>query len=127
MPHIVVEYTNNLKDETDISQLLKSLHGVLIDRSSIFPIGGIRSRAIELQTYYVADGTVEDAYVHVTFKIFSGRSKEVKEETCKALFEVVTDHFSDIFDRRSLALSMELVELNETGSFIINNIHQRYK
>lgn len=127
MPHIIVEYTNNLKDETDISLLLQSLNNVLIARSPVFPIGGIRSRAIELHDYCVADGTVDDAFVHVTFKIGAGRTKEVKDEASQALFEVVTEHFSEIFNNRSLALSLELVEFSEAGTYKKNNIHKRYQ
>lgn len=127
MPHIIVEYSDNLKGETNISLLLKSLNEVLIARSPSFPIGGIRSRAIELHDYCVADGTEDDAFVHVTFKIGAGRSKEVKEETCQAMFDVVTKHFSEIFNKRSLALSLELYEFSEAGTYKKNNIHKRYQ
>ena len=127
MPHIIVEYTDNLSGQTNISQLLKSLNEVLIARSPNFPIGGIRSRAIELQDYCVADCTEDDAFVHVTFKIGAGRSNEVKEETCQALFDVVTDHFSGIFNKRTLALSLELFEFSEAGTYKKNNIHKRYQ
>jgi 5-carboxymethyl-2-hydroxymuconate isomerase len=127
MPHIIVEYTDNLKEETNISLLLKSLNEVLIARSPTFPIGGIRSRAIELHDYCVADGTENDAFVHVTFKIGAGRSNEVKEETCQAMFDVVTEHFSEIFNKRSLALSLELFEFSEAGTYKKNNIHNRYQ
>ncbi|WP_208324105.1 5-carboxymethyl-2-hydroxymuconate Delta-isomerase [Paenisporosarcina antarctica] len=127
IPHITVEYTDNLKEETNISLLLKSLNEVLIARSPTFPIGGIRSRAIELQHYYVADGSQDDAFVHVTLKIGAGRSDEVKQETSQAMFDVITTHFSEVFNRRSLALSLELVEFSEAGTFKKNNIHKRFK
>lgn len=127
MPHIIVEYTDNLKPETDISLLLQSLNNVLIARSPVFPIGGIRSRAIELHDYCVADGTVDDAFVHITFKIGAGRSNEVKDEACQALFNVVIKHFEEIFSKRTLALSLELVEFSEAGTYKKNNIHKRYQ
>lgn len=127
MPHIIVEYTDNLKAETDIPLLLQSLNNVLIARSPVFPIGGIRSRAVELHDYCVADGTVDDAFVHVTFKIGAGRSNGVKDEVCRAMFDVVTTHFSEIFNKRSLALSLELVEFSESGTHKKNNIHRRYQ
>lgn len=127
MPHIIVEYTDNLKEETSMPQLLKSLNEVLVARPSLFPIGGIRSRAIELENYCVADGTQDDAFVHVTFKIGAGRSEEDKKETCQAMFDVVTSHYADVFDRRSMAISLELYEFSEAGTFKKNNIHKRYK
>ncbi len=127
MPHIIVEYTDNLRDEGNIPALLKNVNKVLIDRSHIFPIGGIRSRAIELQHYCVADGSEDDAFVHATLKIGAGRSSEDKKETCDALFQVITNHFAELFDKRYLALSMELVEFSEAGTYKQNNIHKRFK
>lgn len=69
MPHFIIEYTDNIKDEIQIDGLLRKVNDVLISYPSIFPIGGIRSRAIELKHYRVADGTEDDAFVHAILKI----------------------------------------------------------
>jgi 5-carboxymethyl-2-hydroxymuconate isomerase len=69
MPHFIVEYTDNIKDKADIPALLEKVHEVLIAHGDIFPVGGIRSRAIELHHYRVADGAEDDAFVHATLKI----------------------------------------------------------
>lgn len=69
MPHIIIEYTDNIKDEIQIDGLLRKVNDVLISYPSIFPIGGIRSRAIELKHYRVADGTEDDAFVHAILKL----------------------------------------------------------
>ena len=127
MPHFIVEYTDNIKKEADIPNLLKKVNDVLISRSNIFPIGGIRSRAIELHDYRVADGAEDDAFVHAILKIGEGRSAEHKKETCDELFEVIKDHFADLYNRRYLALSMELIEFSEEGTYKYNNTHKRFK
>ncbi|RNA66696.1 5-carboxymethyl-2-hydroxymuconate Delta-isomerase [Alteribacter keqinensis] len=128
MPHITVEYTDNLKEETDIHHLLGKINQVFVDRQDIFPVGGIRSRALPLSDYVVADGTHKnDAFVHVTVKIGAGRSEKDKTGTSEAVFEVVTDHFADVYERRYLALSLELVEFSEAGTMKKNNIHGRYR
>lgn len=127
MPHIIVEYTDNIRTEARIKELLKKLNNVLIAHGDIFPVGGIRSRAIELHDYQVADGTEDDAFVHTILKIGSGRSEHVKQTTCDELFETIKAHFAELFDKRYLALSMELVEFSEGGSYKHNNIHSRYK
>ncbi|MEB2299856.1 5-carboxymethyl-2-hydroxymuconate Delta-isomerase [Lysinibacillus xylanilyticus] len=127
MPHFIVEYTDNIKEEADIPKLLKKVNDVLISRSNLFPTGGIRSRAVELQDYRVADGAEDDAFVHAILKIGAGRSAENKKETCDELFEVIKDHFADLFTRRYLALSMELIEFSEEGTYKHNNIHKRFK
>ncbi|WP_323121357.1 5-carboxymethyl-2-hydroxymuconate Delta-isomerase [Burkholderia alba] len=127
MPHIVVEYTDNLKDDARIPVLLKTINDTLIAQGGVFPTGGIRSRAIELRDYRVADGAEDDAFVHVTLKIGAGRSDTAKKATCDALFDAIKAHFAELYARRYLALSMELTEFSEDGSYKHNNIHARYK
>ncbi len=48
MPHIIVEYTDNLGPGARIPALLKTINDTLIAQDGAFPIGGIRSRAFEL-------------------------------------------------------------------------------
>lgn len=97
MPHFIVEYTANLGEEADIRGLLEKVHRVLIKRRDSFPIGGIRSRAIRLDEYYVADGAEDDAFVHATLKIGAGRPEQVKKEVGAELFAVMKDHFAPLF------------------------------
>ena len=127
MPHFIIEYTSNIKNEANIAGLLKSINDVLISRNDIFPIGGIRSRAIELYDYRVADGSGDDAFVHATLKIGAGRSEADKRMVCDELFEVIKEHFKELFEKRYLALSMELIEFSEAGTYKHNNIHARFK
>lgn len=128
MPHLIYEYTDNLDPaEADIKGLLKKSNQVLIDQGGVFPIGGIRSRAIRLNDYCVADGTVDDAFVHATLKIGGGRSEEAKKKAGDELFKMIREHFAAIYQKRTLALSMEIVEFSEAGTWKQNNIHARYK
>lgn len=125
MPHIIVEYTDNIKSEANIPHLLEKLNEVLIERNQIYPVGGIRSRALELKDYRVADGREDDAFVHTTFKIGRGRTQEQKEETSQAMFSVIKAHFSPLLKKRYLALSFELVEFTHP-TLKENNIHNRF-
>ncbi len=127
MPHIVVEYTDNIRDDARIPALLKTLNDTLIAQGGAFPIGGIRSRALELHDYRVADGSEDDAFVHVTLKIGAGRDEAVKQAACDALFDALKAHFAELYARRYLALSMELIEFSEAGTYKHNNIHARYR
>ncbi|MFZ4452687.1 5-carboxymethyl-2-hydroxymuconate Delta-isomerase [Salibacterium aidingense] len=127
MPHFIVEYTDNLKEEGDLRGLLKKINDVLISRPDLFPIGGIRSRAIELNEYVIADDTEDDAFVHAQLKIGGGRSKEDKTMISEKIFETMETHFASLFEKRYLALSFELQEFGEGGTYKKNNIHPRYK
>ena len=56
MPHFIVEYTANLEAEGDLPGLLGKINQAMIHHGGVFPIGGIRSRAIRLDCYRMADG-----------------------------------------------------------------------
>ncbi len=127
MPHLIVEHTDNLAEEAAIPELLRKANAVLIAQNGVFPIGGIRSRAIRLTDYCVADGAADDAFVHLTLKIGAGRTAEQKQAAGDALFAMVTEHFAALFARRFLALSLEIQEFSEAGTWKQNNIHSRYK
>ena len=51
---------------------------------------------------------------------------EVFSDSCD-LFEMIKAHFAALYARRPLALSMEIVEFSEAGTWKHNNIHARYK
>lgn len=127
MPHIIVEYTDNIRSDARVPTLLKTINDVLIAQDGVFPIGGIRSRALALADYRMADGEEDYAFVHITLKIGAGRPEAAKKAACDALFEAVKAHFAELYARRYLALSMELVEFNEGGSYKHNNVHARFK
>lgn len=127
MPHFIIEYTDNIRDEANISLLLEKVNKILISKAPIFPIGGIRSRAIALQDYCIADGKEDYAFVHATLKIGAGRSEHDKQEVCHDIFNAMKDHFQIIYNNRLLALSLELYEFSEAGTLKLNNIHQHLK
>jgi hypothetical protein len=54
------------------------INATLIAQDGVFPTGGIRSRAIELCDYRIADGSADDAFVHATL-IGAGRSDQSRD------------------------------------------------
>ncbi len=127
MPHFIVEFTANLEAEGDIPSLLQKINDTLIAQEGVFPIGGIRSRAIRLDHYRMADGQADYAFVHAVLKIGAGRDERTKQRVGDALFDVVKRHFDALYEKRYLALSMELVEFSEAGTWKHNNVHARFK
>jgi 5-carboxymethyl-2-hydroxymuconate isomerase len=62
-------------------------------RHGHLPIGGIRSRAHWLDTWQMADGKHDYAFVHMTLKIGAGRSLESREAVGEMLFALIKTHF----------------------------------
>lgn len=127
MPHLIFEYTDNLGAEADIPGLLKKANETLIAQGGAFPVGGIRSRAVKLTEYRMADGAADYAFVHATLKIGAGRSAAVKNKAGDELFAMIKDHFAALHARRYLALSMEITEFDEGGTWKHNNVHARFR
>lgn len=126
MAHLIFEYTDNLpRGQADIPGLLRKANHVLLEQG-LFPPGGIRSRAVRLEDYCVAEGDHDDAFVHATVKIGAGRDPEAVRRTAAALFDMMKDHFQMLFQARTLALSLEMTEFSEAGTLKHNNIHARY-
>ena len=127
MAHFIVEYTRNITADADIPGLLRKANETLIAQGNIFPIGGIRSRSIELEHWCMADGAADYAFVHGTLKMGAGRPADVRRRVGDAVFEMMKAHFAALYARRYLALSMELYEFNEAGTWKHNNVHAKFR
>jgi len=127
MAHLIYEYTANLASEADIAGLLLKSNRALIAQSGLFPVGGIRSRAIRLDDWCMADGEADYGFVHATLKIGAGRNKGERQATGDAVFAVIMEHFAGLYSRRYLALSMELYEFDEAGTWKHNNVHAKFR
>lgn len=90
MPHIIVEYCETLA-RMDVPKLVSDLHADLATRESVSE-NLITSRAIPVK--YVVVGTREepDKMIHITLKLFAGRSAELRQEMAKGLQEIARKH-----------------------------------
>ncbi|MEG6191843.1 5-carboxymethyl-2-hydroxymuconate Delta-isomerase [Enterobacter kobei] len=126
MPHFIAECTDNIREQADLPGLFAKVNEALA-ATGIFPIGGIRSRAHWLDTWQMADGKQDYAFVHMTLKIGSGRSLESRETVGEMLFGLIKAHFAALMAARYLALSFELDELHPTLNYKQNNVHALFK
>jgi len=131
MPHLTLEYSANLRPEGGFDALCRKLaHGLVsqqADGKAVYPLGGIRVRALCAEDYCVGNGTLDAAFVHATLKIGAGRSEQTKSETGNTLFEIMKAHFEALYARRGLALSLEISEFSEAGTWKHNNLHARFR
>lgn len=131
MPHLTLEYSANLGDSGALGALCRQLGACLASQQAggkpVYPIGGVRVRALAAQDYFIADGAPDAAFVHATLKIGAGRSEAVKKMTGDALFDIMKTHFAALYERHGLALSLEINEFSESGSWKHNNLHARFR
>ncbi|MDU7761735.1 MAG: 5-carboxymethyl-2-hydroxymuconate Delta-isomerase, partial [Enterobacter asburiae] len=122
----IAECTDNIREQADLPGLFAKVNEALA-ATGIFPIGGIRSRAHWLDTWQIADGRHDYAFVHMTLKIGAGRSLESREAVGEMLFALIKAHFAELMADRYLALSFELDELHPTLNYKQNNVHALFK
>lgn len=126
MPHFITECTENIRAEADLPGLFKRVNDLLAE-SGLFPLGGIRSRAHWVDTWQMADGAHDYAFVHMTLKIGHGRSQEQLMPVMERLFACIREHFADLMARRYLALSLAVEELHPQLNFKQNNVHALFR
>ncbi|HVW49992.1 MAG TPA: 5-carboxymethyl-2-hydroxymuconate Delta-isomerase [Trinickia sp.] len=131
MPHLTLEYSAGLSDEDGMALLCRklalSLHEQKEGDRPVYPLGGIRVRALRCDAYCIADGLTDAAFLHAYLRIATGRSEAVKKATGDALFDIIKQHFAWTFEARGLALSLEINEIGEAGAWRHNNLHARLK
>ena len=129
MPHLTLEYSAGLADNESVALLCRKLARWLQDLRDgeriVYPVGGIRVRALRCDTYCIADGAIDAAFMHASLKIAAGRSDAVKKMTGDALFDIIKAHFAQTFERQGLALSLEVNAFSEAGTWKHNNLHAR--
>ncbi len=92
MPHIVLEYSENLPDLPDFRALFDDIHQVL------HRVGGIRldnckSRARRAGHVYVGDGNPENAFIHLDIAFIAGRSLEIRQAIGRECLELVRRYY----------------------------------
>ena len=84
MPHLTIEYTDNLP-QFDADQALLALNQALVVSGQFEEEVDIKSRAICLHAFLVGTSSTGRAFVHAKLAILSGRSIETKQALSKDL------------------------------------------
>jgi 5-carboxymethyl-2-hydroxymuconate isomerase len=113
MPHLTLEYTNNLRD-FDASQALRDLNEAL-GATNVFAELDIKSRAIRLDEFAV--GTMPDgrAFIHVQLAISPGRTAETKSALSESMVETLQRCLSPAPDLH-VQICAEILEI-DGGSY----------
>jgi 5-carboxymethyl-2-hydroxymuconate isomerase len=124
VPHLLIEYSANLDPQIQIRALIDKLHTTAI-ATGVFPVGGARTRAMRRELFRVADGNVNNAFVHLTMRVGHGRSVETRRAAAEAIFAALVEHLDPIYQCTPLAISAEMQEIDPQFSFKKNNLHER--
>ena len=126
MPHIVIEYSANLRDSVDFPRFLAALRASAL-ATGVFPLGGIRIRAYQADHYLIADGHPDNAFVHIMLRVGHGRDLETRKHACDAIFATATEQLARLYEQIPLGISLEMQEIDAVLTCKKNNLHEYVK
>ena len=126
MPHVVVEYSANLEADIAPRQLVEAVHGAVLAFPA-FEKPGVRTRAARREHFLVAEGDPEDAFIAVTIRIGPGRDVATRKAASDAVMDALVAATGAIYQRRGLALSVEVTELDDAGMTRRSNLRDRMR
>lgn len=109
MPHLVLDYTDNLTGFNP-PQALAALNGALIG-SGHFDAIDIKSRAVKLDTHLVGNGMRACGFVHAKLSILSGRPVQAKREISDALLQALSNKAGPWPQGVHVQLCVEVLEI----------------
>lgn len=121
MPHITVEYSQNLARSVDIAELIRVVHDTMA-ATRAFPLEAVRTRGVPRHDFRIADGDPRNAFLAVVGRIAPGRPQQVRHELGKTLFEAIRDHLREVSESIPLSITVELQEIDQTSAFRHNSI-----
>jgi 5-carboxymethyl-2-hydroxymuconate isomerase len=124
MPHVIVEYSENLAQRVDISELIRLVHETLA-ATNAFPLEAIRTRGAPRADVRIADGDPRNAFLAIVGRIAPGRSQQLRHDLGKTLFEAIRDYLGDVSAAIPLSLTVELQEIDQTSNFRHSSIPAR--
>ena len=111
MPHLMIDYSANVEPDLDIGGLCNTLRDVAASIDA-FPLAGVKVRAVRVDHYAIADGNPEHGFIDISVRIREGRDMETKQNAAQKIFEAANEFVADVMQRRSLALSLELRDID---------------
>lgn len=119
MPHLILEYSDNL--EFDSQTFFRELHESLAEMDSV-NMKGLKSRAIKLTDYYIADGYAGYKMAHLTVVLREGRPRAVQEEIAQRVMAQLEKTFGHHRENGYLNISTDMKELEHGIALVKHNI-----
>ena len=126
MPHFTIEYSANLEASVDMGEVVEVVRKAAIE-TGIFPLGGIRVRAIRCEHYAVADGAAGPGFLAMVLRLGEGRDLATRKKAGEHIFKALSAYLDPVFASSKFALSFDMQINDKETSWKRNNIHDALK
>jgi 5-carboxymethyl-2-hydroxymuconate isomerase len=126
MPHFTIEYSANLESRLDMAEVVEVVRKSAVE-TGIFPLGGIRVRAIKCEHYAIADGNPNLGFIDMVLRLGEGRDLATRKKASDHVFKALSAHLDPAFAGNKFALSFDMQINDKETSWKRNNIHEALK
>lgn len=111
MPHITLEYSRNLQiKDQDITELVRTLHHALDGMHNV-KLDRVKTRAVPLDFFCVGDRQESGTMIHITLRLFGGRTTAQKKEMALCL-QSLARSFCETATNSHPLITVETVEID---------------
>lgn len=126
MPHFTIEYSANLDGRVDMGLVVELVRKAAVE-TGIFPLGGIRVRAIRCEHYAIADGNKSLGFLDMVLRLGEGRDLATRKKAGEHIFQQLSTYLDPVFADSKFALSFDMQINDKETSWKRNNIHEALK
>jgi len=126
MPHFTIEYSANIEASVDIDAVCELVRKAAVE-TGIFPLGGIRVRAIRCAHYAIADGRPDLGFLDMLLRLGEGRDLATRKTAGEHIFAALSAHLDPVFAQSKFALSFDIQINDKETSWKRNNMHDVMK
>jgi 5-carboxymethyl-2-hydroxymuconate isomerase len=126
MPHFTIEYSANLDARVDMGKVVEVVRKAAVE-TGIFPLGGIRVRAVRCEHYAIADGNPHLGFLDMVLRLGEGRDLAARKNAGEHIFKALSAHLDPVFAETKFALSFDMQINDKNTSWKRNNIHDALK
>jgi 5-carboxymethyl-2-hydroxymuconate isomerase len=126
MPHFTLEYSANLDALVDMGKVVEVVRKAAVE-TGIFPLGGIRVRAVRCEHYAIADGNPDLGFLAMVLRLGEGRDLATRQKAGEHIFKALSDYLDPVFASSKFALSFDMQINDKDTSWKRNNIHEALK
>jgi 5-carboxymethyl-2-hydroxymuconate isomerase len=126
MPHFTIEYSANLDARVDMGKVVEVVRKAAIE-TRIFPLGGIRVRAVKCEHYAIADGNPHLGFLDMVLRLGEGRDLATRRQAGEHIFKALSAYLDPVFAETKFALSFDMQINDKDTSWKRNNIHDALK
>ena len=126
MPHFTIEYSANLEPCVDMQAVVEVVRKAAAE-TGIFPVGGIRVRAVRCEHFAIADGRPEYGFLDMVLRLGEGRDLATRKKAGDHIFKALSTHLDPVFASSKFALSFDMQINDKDTSWKRNNLHEALK